>query len=328
MSAGILFATLAERAPDEVVLQGATKTWCAAELRSEVEDLAAWLAGTRVLAVLADNGPAWVIADLAALRAGAVHLPLPGFFSQPQLAHALEQSAADTLLTDQPARIAELDLGFVTNGEWNGLTRMQRSVPAVFLPTGTAKISFTSGSTGAPKGVCLGAAGLMATARALVDRLANLPIDRHLAVLPLSLLLENCAGIYAPLLRGARDLSARSVLAGLARYGWVRLRPRCSVPFAQRLPNSLILVPELLKAVGNIPGDHETTCAIGTPLRRRRRCPRLSGSAFSGTCTGSAGLSGLWADRVWFGRQPQPPRRRRRSVSDVHSITSRAHRRR
>lgn len=247
MSAGILFATLAERAPDEVVLQGATKTWCTAELRSEVEDLAAWLAGTRVLAVLSDNGPAWVIADLAALRAGTVHLPLPGFFSQPQLAHALEQSAADTLLTDQPARIAELDLGFVSNGEWNGLTRMQRSVPAVFLPAGTAKISFTSGSTGAPKGVCLGAAGLMATARALVDRLADLPIRTHLAVLPLSLLLENCAGIYAPLLR-----AARICLPDLSSLGWHGMAAFTPAALQRAVcaaaADSLILVPELLKA--------------------------------------------------------------------------------
>ncbi|MCQ1551224.1 MAG: AMP-binding protein [Candidatus Accumulibacter phosphatis] len=247
MSAGILFAALAERAPDEVVLQGVTKTWCAAELRLEIEDLAGRLAGTRVLAVLADNGPAWAIADLAALRAGAVHLPLPGFFSQPQLAHALEQSAADTLLTDQPARIAELDLGFVSSGEWNGLTWMQRSLSAVFLPAGTAKISFTSGSTGAPRGVCLSAAGLMATARALVNRLADLPICTHLAVLPLSLLLENCAGIYAPLLR-----AAQICLPDLSSLGWHGMAAFTPAALQRAVcaaaADSLILVPELLKA--------------------------------------------------------------------------------
>ncbi|MDD3018520.1 MAG: AMP-binding protein [Comamonas sp.] len=51
-------------------------------------------------------------------------------------------------------------------------------------------MSFTSGSTGAPKGVCLSAAGLIDTALALRERLADLPLTRHLAVLPLALLLE------------------------------------------------------------------------------------------------------------------------------------------
>lgn len=80
MSGEILFAALAERASDDVVLRGPTQTWRAGDLCSAIDDLAARLTGTRVLAVLADNAPAWVIADLAALRAGTVHLPLPDFF--------------------------------------------------------------------------------------------------------------------------------------------------------------------------------------------------------------------------------------------------------
>lgn len=144
-----------------------------------------------------------MIADLAALRGGMVHLPLPGFFSRAQLVHAIEQTAADAVLTDQPARIDKLGLNFTLTGKWNGLLMMQRSTPPAVLPPATAKVWFTSGSTGAPKGACLSAAGLIDTARALVNRLADLPIDRHLAVLPLALLLENSAGIYAPLLRAA-----------------------------------------------------------------------------------------------------------------------------
>jgi long-chain acyl-CoA synthetase len=247
MSGDLLFAALAARAPDEVVLQGTTQTWRAAELLSAIELLAGRLAASRVLAVLADNGPAWVIADLAALRAGIVHLPLPDFFSQAQLAHALEQSGADTLLTDQPARIAKLDLGFAIGGEWHGLVWMQRSAVSVSLPTATAKVSFTSGSTGAPKGACLSAAGLLDTARAVASRLADLPIRRHLAVLPLPLLLENSAGVYAPLLRGAEVC-----LPDLQRLGWRGMAGFDPAALQREVdaarPDSLILVPELLKA--------------------------------------------------------------------------------
>jgi long-chain acyl-CoA synthetase len=242
-----LFAALARRPPAAVVLQGTRQTWRAADLLAAVDDLAERLAGTRVVAVLADNGPAWVIADLAALRAGIVHLPLPDFFSRAQLRHALEQTGAETVFTDQPERIAKLDLGFGLSGKWNGLLIMQRSATAVALPPATAKVSFTSGSTGAPKGVCLSAAGLLDTAAAVAERLADLPLDRHLTVLPLSLLLENSAGIYAPLLR-----AAELCIPGLQALGWRGMAGFAAAALQRTVtseaPASLILVPELLKA--------------------------------------------------------------------------------
>ena len=250
MSVEPLFAALAGRAPEAAVLRGATQTWHAAAVLETVQTLAERLSAGRVIAVLADNSPAWVMADLAALRAGAVHLPLPTFFSPSQIAHVLDQTGADVLLTDQPARIAALGLGFVAAGEWAGLVWMARTrhtALPVRLPAGTAKISFTSGSTGTPKGVCLSAAGLIATAEALTSRLADLPVTRHLAVLPLALLLENVAGIYAPLLRGAEIH-----LPELQTLGWRGMAGFDPAALQQAVtavrPHSLILVPELLKA--------------------------------------------------------------------------------
>ena len=247
MSGERLFAALAACAPDAVVLRGATQTWHAAAVIETINVLAARLTAGRVIAVLADNGPAWAMADLAALAADAVHLPLPTFFSPAQMVHVLTQTGTDTLLTDQPARIAALDLGFVATGKWAGLVWMQRAAAVVKFPAGTAKISFTSGSTGTPKGVCLSAAGLMATAEALASRLADLPIERHLAVLPQALLLENVAGIYAPLLRGAEIH-----LPTLQKLGWRGMAGFDPAALQQAVetarPHSLILVPELLKA--------------------------------------------------------------------------------
>ncbi|MEF8727876.1 MAG: AMP-binding protein [Accumulibacter sp.] len=241
-----LFDSLSARPRDAVVLRGDSETWRAAELQAAIDSLACGLAGVRVLAVLADNGPAWVIADLAALRAGVVHLPLPGFFSPSQLAHALTQAGADTVLTDQPARIASLDLGFTVVGKANGLLRMARATSAAPLPPATTKISFTSGSTGAPRGVCLSAAGLLDTAVAVAGCFADLAIERHLAVLPLSLLLENSAGIHASLLLGAEIR-----VAGLQTLGWRGMAGFDPVALQRTVvasaANSLILVPELLK---------------------------------------------------------------------------------
>jgi long-subunit acyl-CoA synthetase (AMP-forming) len=124
---------------------------------------------------------------------------------------------------------------------------MKREIDPVPLPADTAKISYTSGSTGTPKGVCLSAAGLIDTAQAVRSRLSDLTIERHLAVLPLGLLLENSAGIYAPMLRGAEIH-----LPPLASLGWQGMSgfapDAMQKKIAAERPHSLILVPELLKA--------------------------------------------------------------------------------
>lgn len=243
-----LYAAIAARAADAPVLVGDDDTWRAGALLDAVAELAARLAGCKVLAVLADNSPAWVIADLAALAAGVTHVPLPTFFGTGQLAHVLASAGVDTVLTDQPERIGAADLGFTITGRNHGLIRLQRPfADGGTIPDGTAKISFTSGSTGNPKGACLAACGLLDTAQAVATRLADLPVARHLATLPLSLLLENTAGVYAPLLRGAAIH-----LPGLATLGWQGMAgfdPGRLQQTVDRLqPQTTILVPELLKA--------------------------------------------------------------------------------
>lgn len=254
MSADPLFKALESRAaerPDSPVLIGDRQTWHSGALLAAIDELATRLTPSRAIAVLADNGPAWVMADLAALRAQIPHIPLPGFFSPEQLAHALDQAGVDTVLTDQPERIGALDAGFSITGQWNGLIWMRRPLSteeaSKQLPAGTAKISFTSGSTGNPKGACLSANGLTDTAAAVAARLADLPIERHLVTLPLALLLENSAGIYAPLLRGAEIH-----LPGLQTLGWKGMAgfdPAALQKIAGTIrPSSMILVPELLKA--------------------------------------------------------------------------------
>lgn len=261
--------TLAALPPEQPMLASPTRTWQAGEILGEMRQLRERLADSRVIAVLADNGPAWVIADFATLSAGKVHLPLPGFFSPAQLRHALLEAGADTVLTDQPERIGALDLDFAITGRWQQLTWMRRVCDAVDLPAGTAKISFTSGSTGAPKGVCLSAEGLYDTAAAVQRRLEDLPLGRHLATLPLALLLENVAGIYAPLLRGM--LVHLPPLAQIGWRGMAGFDPRAlHLAAMESQASSLILVPELLKAwsaflaySGNRPQDSLQFVAVG-----------------------------------------------------------------
>lgn len=233
-------------AADGIRLHDGRRGWSAADLEDEVAAVADRLRrrGVRTLATLLDNGAAWVVADLAAARAGIVHVPLPLFFTPAQRAHALQSAGVDALL--RPIGPDESpELTFDVAGTALALQRLpQAPVP---LPGGTTKITYTSGTTGAPKGICLGGAAMERVADGLADATATLGIEHHLCVLPLAVLLENVAGVLAPLRRGARCtvLPLHEVgLTGSSQFDPVRLHD--AVTALQ--PQSLILLPQMLRA--------------------------------------------------------------------------------
>lgn len=280
-----LFSALAGHTPNQAHLTGDGDSLSISQLLAAADGLAGQLARLDccMLAVLADNSPSWVAADLATLLAGIVHLPLPNFFSAAQLRHVLADTGADALLTDRPAAIAQWAEDFDSVGTWRGLHLLKRNRKPSATPAGTWKISFTSGSTGAPKGACLSAAGLIDTAAAVAEALAEVPLRKHLAVLPLALLLENVAGVYAPLLRG---MSVH--LPPLASLGWRGMGGLNIADLHAQVqassPDSMILVPELLKAwTGHLQvGAARVPECLGVVAVGGARChPQLIASARS-----------------------------------------------
>ncbi len=195
--------------------------------------------GARVLATRADNGADWVIADLAAWTAGVVHVPLPAFFTDAQVAHALESAGVDALASDRGPGGAP----------WHGtaLRLERRRTSSVPMPAGTVKVSFTSGSTGRPKGVCLSGDALARVAEAVAAALRPVGIVRHLVALPLPVLLENVAGLYAPLAAGAAVVApplAEVGLDGSSRFDPCRLQAQVE----RWHPDSVIVLPQMLRA--------------------------------------------------------------------------------
>ncbi|WP_318646697.1 AMP-binding protein [Variovorax sp. VRV01] len=234
-----------------VALDGGERRLTFAELEAEADRLAERLRaeGTRVLATLMDNSPAWVVADLAAARAQAVHVPLPVFFAPGQIDHAVRAAGVDTVLTP-PAFAARWPQGAASGlavaGQPLSVVRLPVAA-APPMPAGTAKITFTSGTTGAPKGVCLGADAMRRVAEGLVEAMAPLDVRRHLCALPFAVLLENVAGVMAPLLRGATCVTLplqQLGLDGSSGFDAARFHA-CTV--AQQ-PHSLILLPQMLRA--------------------------------------------------------------------------------
>ena len=183
----------------------------------------------RVIAIQLDNSADWILWDLAAVATGIVCVPLPAFFSQQQTAHVIQSAGIDHIITAQ---------GLLTTN----------LVDTVDLPQGTSKITFTSGTTGTPKGVCLSQQGMEQVAQSLVETIGTNHAANHLCILPLAILLENIAGVYSALFAGAT-----CHIYSLTEIGMTNpFQPdfqQLVLQMGQHRISSAILVPELLRGL-------------------------------------------------------------------------------
>jgi long-chain acyl-CoA synthetase len=236
--------------------------------------------GVQRLGLALDNGVEWLLWDVAALLAGVVCVPLPGFFSAEQQRHVLDNAGVDSLIGDQTAAFQALGFSQVAPA-----LLQRQPVQVAPLPVGTLKITYTSGTTGQPKGVCLDAAVQLRVAQSLWQASAPCNVERHLCVLPLATLLENIAGIYAPLLAGATIELLPLAEVGLKGASQFDL-PSFLRSLNRVQPHSLILLPQLLLAL-------VTAAERGLPIPASLRFVAVGGGRVSAQLLARADALGL-----------------------------------
>lgn len=197
----------------------------------------------------AQSSVQWALLDLACIAADITFVPVPAYLSESQWQHVLSQLEPDLIITELPFHLTSefaAASAVCWVAEFAGYQLYQRKPQhKVHTPATTQKVTFTSGSTGQPKGVCLSAAAQWQVANSLVNRI-NIQAPRHLCLLPLPTLLENIAGLYAPLLAGGEVFIASESARG---FNGSRLEnPALLLGLISKVqPQTLILVPELLQ---------------------------------------------------------------------------------
>ncbi|MBX9680656.1 MAG: AMP-dependent synthetase/ligase [Gemmataceae bacterium] len=198
--------------------------------------------GDRV-AILSENRPEWVIADLAIMGAGMVSTPLHAPLSTSAIRFQLEHSEASWLFVSTAAQIEKVvDLpailpnllgivsfdrldnaadweAFLHSGRNAGLGDRLDAIEAETSPHDLATIMYTSGTTGNPKGVMLTHGNLLSNAAAIAECADAGPDAVFFDWLPLSHIYARTVELYQSIVVGATLALAESpetVVADLA----------------------------------------------------------------------------------------------------------------
>ncbi|MSQ15492.1 MAG: long-chain fatty acid--CoA ligase [Dehalococcoidia bacterium] len=162
--------------------------------------------GDRVV-IWAQNSPAWVAAFFGCLKIGAIVVPFDVRAREDFLDLVLKKTQARILLAgpEQAPLAGALDVTVVPLGDLAQPYRSSRTpLPKVeVLEDDIAEIVFTSGTTGAPKGVILTHKNLVSDLRGVIAVMPSTPDYRLLSLLPLSHVFEMSIGLLFPLSGGA-----------------------------------------------------------------------------------------------------------------------------
>ncbi len=284
------------KSPNQIALQGPEGALSYAELAIAIEQAMQKLehSAAKVLGIAMNNSPAWAVVDLAAMQLSLPAVPLPLFFSAEQTMHAIDDAGINVVLSDQPILFEKMlsahgkkilhQTQYLVGDKIITEFSLLNDSDSV-LPAGTAKITYTSGTTGKPKGVCLDAQALNQVALSLLQVTNATSTDRHLSILPLSTLLENIAGLYVPLLAGATTTLLPAAQVGLTGATGLNISTMMDALTTSRATTT-VLTPELLSAL-------VSAIEAGYPKPARLRFVAVGGASVAPQLLNRAAQAGL-----------------------------------
>ena len=240
----------------QTILSSATESWDKAALLKKISQVSEALLKRKnpkaPVGILADNSLEWIAIDLATQDIGVTLIPLPSFFTPSQWLHAIKSSGMQAIFCAHEDVVR--NLGFMFQNQYVGELKLFESMSVlsgmVEQPnlSEVQKITYTSGTTSEPKGVCLSTDQQWSVAQSIEQALRSLQIKRHLNMLPLSVLLENIAGVYTALACGAENtcLPLNEVgLHGSSNFD----TDACIAAIEKYQAESIILLPQMLQAI-------------------------------------------------------------------------------
>src|SRR5437667_9159815 len=164
-------------------------------------------------AIIADNGPEWITAALAVIRAGGVVVPLDVQLGEKALRHVFGDSTPRFVFTTknraerieacaENARIVLLDATDQDERSWRRLLLKNAGALPKLGPEDHATLFYTSGTTGPPKGVPLTHSNLSVQIDAVLATGLTSENDHLLLPLPFHHVYPLVIGMLAPPKRG------------------------------------------------------------------------------------------------------------------------------
>lgn len=227
----------ADRAPDAVAFRDDRGAATRRQILRRIGAVARQVAGLEgPLGLLATSDTDGVATMLGCLWAGKTVVPLPSFFSPAQLEHVVRDAGAIAVLAVGTAPAAGPGVAAIE------ATRAEADPPP--LAEAWRLVAYSSGTTGAPKGVMLQNRQIDRVAGSLAAAIDADARDRYLSVLPLALLLEQVAAVHVPLLVGGQSTLSQALPALALRGDGQAI---AAAIHAGR-PTVLSLVPQVLGA--------------------------------------------------------------------------------
>ena len=170
--------------------------------------------GDRVAQVSA-NRYEWIVADLAILSLGAVHVPIHVSLAPEQIHYQITDSGAQLVFLSNETRTklqGQLDPGLTVLCHDDPLREVANSEREFLAPSGDslATLMYTSGTTGKPQGVMLSHRNLTSTAMGVTQAVGEGPNEVRVCFLPFSHIYARTCELYTWLFRGSKLVLAEN----------------------------------------------------------------------------------------------------------------------